>query len=327
MSKLTRDDELWEACKRLWRSTIREKIYITGGIGSTCHGEAFWLPFDLPNDLAYAETCACIGLIFWARRMLEIEADSKYADVMEIALYNTVLSGMALDGKSFFYVNLLVVLPEACHKDEAKRHVKPVRQKWYGCACCPPHLTFPWNGKVTVTVRKVEEISMRLAMRIPCWCNNWDESKGVKGKLCSIEQGYFYLEGNWEQGDRIELDFPMFPRIMQADEGVHENIGKAAIMKGAIVYCMEEKDNGNNLQWNSFKPEEIIEQGNLEVQDKMFPTLLVKGKRRKQQLPIQSLYKEYHCTEYVDMQFTLIPYITWENRMKNEMAVWIDVLE
>ncbi len=78
--------------------------------------------------------------MFWARRMLEIVPDVKYADIMERALYNGVLSGMALDGKSFFYVNPLEVLPEACHKDERKFHVKPVRQKWFGCACCPPNL-------------------------------------------------------------------------------------------------------------------------------------------------------------------------------------------
>ena len=72
--------------------------------------------------------------------MLEIKADRKYADVMERALYNGILSGMALDGKSFFYVNPLESLPEACHKDERKFHVKPVRQKWFGCACCPPNI-------------------------------------------------------------------------------------------------------------------------------------------------------------------------------------------
>ena len=115
-------------------------MYITGGIGATHLGEAFSFPYDLPNDTAYAETCASIGLMFWARRMLEIVPDVKYADIMERALYNGVLSGMALDGKSFFYVNPLEVLPEACHKDERKFHVKPVRQKWFGCACCPPNL-------------------------------------------------------------------------------------------------------------------------------------------------------------------------------------------
>lgn len=140
VARLTNDETLKEACKRLWDNIVQEKMYITGAIGSTHIGEAFSFPFDLPNDTAYAETCASIGLVFFARRMLEIEPCAKYADIMELALYNSVLSGMAQDGKSFFYVNPLEVLPEACMKDERKKHVKPVRQKWFGCACCPPNL-------------------------------------------------------------------------------------------------------------------------------------------------------------------------------------------
>ncbi|MGN0313162.1 MAG: glycoside hydrolase family 127 protein [Fusicatenibacter sp.] len=140
VARATADDELFAACETLWDNIVNQKMYITGGIGATHLGEAFSFGYDLPNDTAYAETCASIGLVFFARRMLEIQAKSKYADVMETALYNGILSGMALDGKSFFYVNPLEVLPEACHKDERKFHVKPIRQKWFGCACCPPNL-------------------------------------------------------------------------------------------------------------------------------------------------------------------------------------------
>ena len=140
VARLTGDESLYAACERLWENMTRKKMYITGGIGATNLGEAFSFNYDLPNDLAYAETCASIGLVFFAKRMLQIKADSRYADVMEKALYNGVLSGMALDGKSFFYVNPLESLPEACHKDERKFHVKPVRQKWFGCACCPPNI-------------------------------------------------------------------------------------------------------------------------------------------------------------------------------------------
>lgn len=140
VARLTGDEAMFAACERLWNSIVREKLYITGGIGGTHVGEAFSFPYDLPNDTAYSETCAAIGLAFFARRMLEIQADNRYGDVMEQALYNTVLAGMALDGKSFFYVNPLEVLPEGCEKDERKRHVKAVRQKWFGCACCPPNI-------------------------------------------------------------------------------------------------------------------------------------------------------------------------------------------
>ena len=140
VARLTGDEAMFAACERLWNSIVNEKLYVTGGIGGTHIGEAFSHPYDLPNDTAYSETCAAIGLAFFARRMLQIQADSRYGDVMEQALYNTVLAGMALDGKSFFYVNPLKVVPEDCARDERKRHVKSVRQKWFGCACCPPNI-------------------------------------------------------------------------------------------------------------------------------------------------------------------------------------------
>ena len=140
VARKTQNESLFAACQKLWNSIVQEKLYITGGIGGTHIGESFSYPFDLPNDSAYSETCAAIGLVFFARRMLQIKPDSRYADVMEQALYNTVLSGMALDGKSFFYVNPLSVHPLACRRDERLQHVKPVRQKWFGCACCPPNI-------------------------------------------------------------------------------------------------------------------------------------------------------------------------------------------
>ena len=140
VARLTGDPDLLASCEQLWRNIVDRKIYITGGIGATHMGEAFSFDYDLPNDTAYSESCAAIALAFFARRMLEIQPKSEYADVMESALYNTTLAGMALDGKSFFYVNPLEVVPEACHRDERKAHVKPVRQKWFGCACCPPNI-------------------------------------------------------------------------------------------------------------------------------------------------------------------------------------------
>lgn len=140
VARLTGDSDLLAACDRLWRNIVDRKLYITGGIGGTHIGESFSFDYDLPNDTAYSETCAAIALAFFARRMLQIRPVAEYADVMELALYNTVLAGMAMDGKSFFYVNPLEVDPTACHRDERKFHVKSVRQKWFGCACCPPNI-------------------------------------------------------------------------------------------------------------------------------------------------------------------------------------------
>ncbi|WP_373314372.1 glycoside hydrolase family 127 protein [Xylanibacillus composti] len=140
LALLTNDQGLLEACRRLWKNMTRRQMYITGGIGSTHHGEAFSFDYDLPNDTVYAETCASIGLIFFAQRMLQLEEKSEYADVMERALYNNVIGSMSQDGKHYFYVNPLEVWPEASEKNPGRHHVKAVRQKWFGCSCCPPNV-------------------------------------------------------------------------------------------------------------------------------------------------------------------------------------------
>ncbi|WP_312692500.1 glycoside hydrolase family 127 protein [Kosakonia sp.] len=140
LARLSADESKRQDCLRLWRNMAQRQLYITGGIGSQSSGEAFSSDYDLPNDTVYAESCASIGLMMFARRMLEMETDSHYADVMERALYNTVLGGMALDGKHFFYVNPLEVHPKSLPFNHIYDHVKPVRQRWFGCACCPPNI-------------------------------------------------------------------------------------------------------------------------------------------------------------------------------------------
>ena len=133
----TGDRELLRACRRLWRSMTERRMYVTGGVGSTRFNEQFTFDYDLPNEDAYAETCAAIALVFFAHRMLQIDADGCYADVMERALFNGVISGVSLDGKRFFYDNLLAVHPE---RHAYSRQKPSHRQDWYGCACCPPNL-------------------------------------------------------------------------------------------------------------------------------------------------------------------------------------------
>ncbi|MGD0724616.1 MAG: beta-L-arabinofuranosidase domain-containing protein [Spirochaetia bacterium] len=134
------DGTLLAACDRLWESTTGRRMYMTGGVGSSAHLESFSTDFDLPNDTAYAETCAAIGLFFFASRMARIHNHGRYADVMERALYNGIISGLALDGESYFYVNPLEVVPDVCDANGTYRRVKYRRQPWYGCACCPPNI-------------------------------------------------------------------------------------------------------------------------------------------------------------------------------------------
>ncbi len=368
VARITDDEGLKQACKRLWNSIVHEKMYITGAIGGTHIGESFSFPFDLPNDLAYGETCASIGLVFFARRMLEMEPDAAYADIMELALYNSVISGMALDGKSFFYVNPLEVLPEACKKDERKFHVKPVRQKWFGCACCPPNLAriissipayaftenedtlymhlhmsgtiqkqaggktasfeinsgMPWNGNVEITYTGEKGAVLKLAVRIPGWCESW-KAEGLDGYQCKEENGYYYIEGTWEAGKRIAFVFDMEPRFYQADERVREDFGKIAVRKGPVVYCAEEADNEKNLHLFQVLPSKPVQEAKITIQNQEFPALLVSAKKRVLSAGTKKLYSEYKKPVYEDVQLKMIPYFTWANRGENEMAVWFHI--
>ena len=206
----TGDQELGRACDRLWESASLRRMYVTGGIGSSARNEAFSADFDLPNDTAYAETCAAIGLFIFSNRMAALRHDSRYADVMERALFNGILSGLALDGQSYFYVNPLSVRPEFCEKNPSRLFVKYRRQPWYGCACCPPNLArllaslgeyvyhlgegalyvdlfhdgsisfgqvafrqrtdYPWSEEVSFEFTADGPVELDFALRIPSWC-------------------------------------------------------------------------------------------------------------------------------------------------------------
>lgn len=141
VAKHMQDKELLQACRRYWNDIVKKRMYITGNIGSTTHGEAFTFDYDLPNDTIYGEICASVGMSFFAKQMLEIEAKGEYGDVLEKELFNGALAGMALDGKHFFYVNPLEADPVASENDPGKSHVLTQRADWFGCACCPANLT------------------------------------------------------------------------------------------------------------------------------------------------------------------------------------------
>ena len=360
VARLTKDEALFAACERLWDSIVDEKMYITGGIGATHLGEAFSFPFDLPNDTAYAETCASIGLVFFARRMLQVKADSRYANVMERALYNGVLSGMALDGKSFFYVNPLEVNPIACQRDERKFHVKPVRQKWFGCACCPPNIArllssigsyaytenentlfvhlymgseieklvrdqkvdikvtseLPWSGKVSIEVKNAPK-DFILAVRIP----DWSENPVIGVDDWTMQDGYCYIKRDWKESETIEFDFPMEATLFSAKTQVREDIGKVAVVRGPIVYCMEEIDNGADLHLLSVAKKPTINIAEKEICGQRIKTIEVSGFRQAADEPT-ALYHKLQEAENESVTLHYVPYYMWANRGENEMQVW-----
>ncbi|MBR1686594.1 MAG: glycoside hydrolase family 127 protein [Clostridia bacterium] len=244
LARLDGDDKLLEACETLWQSTTQEKMYVTGGVGATHIGEAFSRPFDLPNDAAYAETCASVGLVFFARRMLQMQAKGEYADVMERALLNGVLSGMALDGKSFFYVNPLSVEPEACRTDKRLEHVKPVRQKWFSCACCPPNVARLLSSLPQYAVTQGEDtvfVHLYLGMEIET------ELGGNKLKL-HVSDGWLRgetvieVETDGETAGTIAVRLPGWSKESRATADGHE-----AKVKDGYAYFTGTWKNGDRI--------------------------------------------------------------------------------
>ena len=385
MARLTGDETLLDACRKLWDSIADTKLYITGGIGATCIEEAFSYPYDLPNDTAYSETCAAIGLVFFARRMLENEADRKYGDVMEQSLYNTVLAGMAKDGKSFFYVNPLEARPIASDRDKRKLHVKAIRQKWFGCACCPPNIArllsslgsyiftasadtlythlfiggkaeqrfsgreltlelescLPWEGRLTARVTG-EGTGCRLAFRIPSWSRQTIVTIRKDGKerklnidangfmdACAddaeIRNGYLYLSGIWTEAE-IAFEYRMDVMLLRANNRVREDMGKIAVKRGPLVYCMEEKDNGKDLHLLRLDRTGYEASGaTLRETDEIDPhmtEIVIPGFRDREDGD-RKLYLDAFDnsgSDRTDLRF--IPYYAWNNRGEGEMTVF-----
>ena len=354
----TDDEPLKKACARLWESITKRRMYVTGGIGSTGNGEAFTVDFNLPNDTAYCETCASIGLMMFASRMMELSADGTYGDVMERAFYNTVLAGMQLDGKKFFYVNPLEVIPGVSGVASTHRHVVPQRPSWYSCACCPPNVarTIASFGKYAYGENETTsfchlyaegevqfangmdimcktkypfdgEVSFgvlqggkKFAVRIPAWSK--DTSLTLNGKKVkpSMKNGYAYFD-TVKSGDIITMQLDMSVQKMYASSAVASDTGKVALQRGPIVYCVEGVDNKDDILSVAMK-----ENGTVKVNayDKSLlggtVTLSVEGERieKTDALYVAEKPKAKKCT------LTAIPYFQWGNRGLNQMRVWID---
>jgi len=134
------DNELLERCVILWKNIVQKQMYITGSVGSSGFLERFTVDYDLPNDSNYSETCASIALAMFGLRMAKATGDASYFDTVELSLYNTVRSGISLEGDRYFYVNPMEVWPVTCMDYTSRSHIKPVRQKWFDCACCPTNV-------------------------------------------------------------------------------------------------------------------------------------------------------------------------------------------
>lgn len=355
-ARITGDEELRKACEAIFDNIYYKRMYITGGLGSTHAGERFTGDYDLPNAAAYAETCAAISLALFASRMSLIAPDSKYADAVETAMYNGILSGISLDGKSFFYENPLEIDLSIRKANACRDCHKPITQRVevFGCSCCPPNMTrflasvgglmysknedtifvhqymqstatvdggqisqetsYPNNGTVQFTVKGLQ--GKKIAMRIPSWCKRYD----MDGAEPTAEKGYAYVDVTADEFV-FTLKMDMAPMWYEASPKVAADMGKVALVKGPVVYCLEGVDNENDLHGlcaDIFEMPEESTEPTLGV-----PMLTFSGWRKFAcGCCTGALYRPVNG-DYRKTKLHFIPYHAFANRGETDMTVWV----
>jgi DUF1680 family protein len=350
------DAGLRQTCENLWNHLSSSRLYITGGLGSAAGNEGFTTDYDLPNATAYAETCAAIGLVMWSHRMLQLDADHRYADVLEQALYNGVLSGIGLDGTSFFYVNPL--------ESRGNHHRRP----WYKCACCPPNIarllmslgqyvygvnesdifvhlyaqstatlsvggrkvvlhqqtSYPWDGTIRIELELEEPAEFGLNLRIPGWCPAARLTIGGEELPLDLRKGYARITRHWQHGEGLVLHLDMPAERVYAHPFVRDGAGCVALRCGPLVYCLESADNPVPLHQIRLPEDAPLE--------KHFDPALLGGMTliKSQGFALETadwsgtLYRTARpaCRLYT---LTAIPYYAWDHREPGEMRVWIRI--
>ena len=350
------DEELKAACEKLFDSVALRRMYITAGGGSTHHNEAFTEDYDLPNETAYAETCASIALAYFARRMMTLNADRKYADVIERILYNGFLSGTSLDGKSFFYCNPLEidVSRRYCHPSTRDGDWLPAIQRVevFGCSCCPPNITrFTASVGEYMLTEDDETVYLHQFMNAKANAGGAEievqtrypedgeirvRAKGFAGRKLavripgwcddfSLTAAYEMINGyavmSPKDGEEIALRLDMTAKLVEANPYVADDAGKVAVMRGPVVYCMEGADNGKRIQ-------DCLLDANAEFTETFselygMPVLTAGGFERPE--PDGTwLYRRFR-NELSPKTLMFIPYYAFANRGESDMRVWIPV--
>ena len=350
------DKALKRACEVLWKDVTSKRMYVTAGLGPSASNEGFTEDYDLENDTAYAETCASVALIFWAQRMLNLDCDGKYADVMELALFNGALSGLSRDGTHYFYENRL----ESSGKDK--------RWEWHTCPCCTMNVSrlvasvggyfystgddeiavhlyggstakleaggrpvrirqtadYPWSGKVKLAVDPESPATFALKLRIPGWATG--ETMRLNGAPVDTSRknnGYVEIRREWKAGDMVEIDLPMPAERIYAHPDVRADVGRVAIRRGPLIYCAEQADHGNR----PVKRLRLPRDANLEsaMRSDLFDgvvTVVADADIAETGDWDGALYRGSPAGTG-DAKLTAIPYYLWCNRGPGQMLVWI----
>ncbi len=361
LAVLLKDNSLRKACEILWRDVMATKMYLTAGLGPSASNEGFTADYDLPNDTAYAETCASVALIFWAQRMLHFDLDGHYADVLERSLFNGTLAGLSRDGRHYFYENPL---------ESDGRHQ---RWTWHRCPCCTMNVSrlvasigsylfsqsesgiaihlyggatltttlkgkpikiieqsnYPWSGEITLRIECETPAAFDLALRIPDWAKSPTLSvagKSVKvGK--AVQNGYIKVSRKWTSGDVVKLSLPMPATRVYAHPSVKADVARVALQRGPLVYCLEQVDNplgpvgGYRLKKNS----KLTTKKRNDLFDGV-TTITTQGGSISMKDWGDVLYR-HDAPKLGTAKLTAIPYYLWSNRDTGPMSVWIPEVE
>ncbi|NBZ86736.1 glycoside hydrolase family 127 protein [Stagnihabitans tardus] len=342
------DDGLKAACERLWRDVTETRMYVTGGFGPSARNEGFTQDYDLPNDTAYAETCASVAMVFWAARMLNLDLDGQYADTLELALYNNALAGLSRDGETYFYDNKLE--SDGTHQ----------RWEWHPCPCCTMNVArlvasiggyvfgaakdeialhlyggasatlpvaggqaqitessnYPWDGAIRVQVKS--DRAFTLSLRIPSWCEGATARVNGQTIPMTTERGYLRIHRQWAD-DVVELHLPMPPHRVYAHPEVKADIGRVAIKRGPLVYCLEGRDQEAPLHRLRL-PSSAALTATFRT-DLLGGIATVTATGQATQTPT-ALYTTTPAAEQPS-PLTAVPYYIWANRGPNPMQVWV----
>ncbi len=353
LAAVTGDESLLKASEALFSNIINKRMYITGGIGSTARGEAFTIDYDLPNIMAYTESCAAIGLIFFASRLQQTSDDSIYADIIEKILYNGFLSNKTLDGKAYFYENPLEIPPKSSKVSDVRYPITQ-RLEVFGCSCCPPNIArllatvgdyiystkddtlfihqfmtsegefevgdktvkvtqktnYPYDGKIDITCTGAD---IKAAIRVPAWCDSY---KGQTNK------GYLYV--TLHDGETFTVNFEMVTKFICANANVLEDIGRAALTRGPLVFCLEAVDNGDLLRALRFKADTEFEIGH----DDALDVITLTGDAERLVASVDApLYYGANERKYEKVKAKFIPYYAFANRGESEMLVFVNMAD
>ena len=357
----THDSGLFDALLNLYRDLTSKRLYITGGIGPSAENEGFTRDYDLPNETAYQETCASIGVAMWAQRMLALTGNGHYADLMEQSLYNGFLAGVSLDGDTFFYDNPLY----------SRGGVS--RKTWFTVPCCPTNVArimpsigkyiysqsgdglwvnlyvqsrvtlppsgategisltqtteFPWEGRTKLSITKAPAVDYTLFLRVPRWAGRADMKLNGRALNSEPKKGYVAIRRRWRSGDTLEVAFPTDVLQLEANPSVTENRGRVALRRGPLMYCLEQPDNKTDIDQISLaQTTRFTSEYNPNLLNGITVLSAVATQKAGPGWGDQ-LYRPVGApTSVGSVPIRAVPYCVWANRGAHKMAVWIDAL-